>query len=211
LPTANNKALAKRIVAFLLTQDYVSGLFVDDKLGEIPGALPMSSFGYANGSAKTIQPSILVNFRSFATDCGLGDVLCAATVADTNLMQGQGMHGSFSRADTANFMAAVGPSFKANFKDLAPSSNADVGATIAQLLGLKVDTNGKLTGRVLTEALKNGADVAFKAETLRSKPGAGGLETILNMQTVGATRYFDAAGFPGRTVGLNVGLNPGPR
>jgi hypothetical protein len=36
----------------------------------------------------------------------------------------------------------------------------------------------------------------------RSKPGLSGLETILVGQRVGQTRYFDAAGFPGRTVGM---------
>jgi len=35
-----------------------------------------------------------------------------------------------------------------------------------------------------------------------SPPGDGDLRTIVNMQFVGKTRYFDAAGFPGRTVGL---------
>jgi hypothetical protein len=31
-----------------------------------------------------------------------------------------------------------------------------------------------------------------------------GLRTIVNMQFVGQTRYFDAAGFSGRTNGLKV-------
>jgi hypothetical protein len=37
---------------------------------------------------------------------------------------------------------------------------------------------------------------------LRSR--TNGLRTIVNMQFVGMTRYFDAAGFAGRTVGLKV-------
>ena len=36
-----------------------------------------------------------------------------------------------------NFMAAVGPSFKGGFVDGAPVSNADIGKTIAHVLGLK--------------------------------------------------------------------------
>jgi hypothetical protein len=40
------------------------------------------------------------------------------------------------------------------------------------------------------------------ARTARSKSGAGGLRTTLVWQRVGATRYYDVAGFPGRTVGL---------
>ena len=48
------------------------------------------------------------------------------------------MHGSFSRADTWNFMAMQGPDFKSHFVDPAPASNADVGRTIAHLLRLDV-------------------------------------------------------------------------
>jgi hypothetical protein len=39
---------------------------------------------------------------------------------------------------------------------------------------------------------------------MRSKTGPGGLRTVLNFQTVGATKYIDAAGFAGRTVGLSA-------
>ena len=35
-------------------------------------------------------------------------------------------------------------------------------------------------------------------------PAAGGLVTVLDYQLVGDTRYFDAAGFAGRTFGLSV-------
>jgi len=34
--------------------------------------------------------------------------------------------------------------------------------------------------------------------------------TVVNMQTVGTTHYFDAAGFPGRTVGLTTTGQPNP-
>jgi len=49
-------------------QDYVSGVFVNDKLGKIPGALSMSDVGLMGG-ARTPQPAIFVNFRSFSTGC----------------------------------------------------------------------------------------------------------------------------------------------
>ena len=82
---------------------------------------------------------------------------CSVQVADTVLRQGQGMHGSFSRGDTMNFMAAIGPDFKAGYVDALPVSNADVGATAARLLGLTQKPNGNLVGRVMTEAMPNGA------------------------------------------------------
>jgi arylsulfatase A-like enzyme len=195
-----DRAMAARVVAALLKQDYVSGLFVDDSLGRVPGALPLSSINL-KGSALTPVPAIAVNFRTFTTGCDQ-PLLCVVEIADTGLQQGQGMHGSFSRADTMNFMAAIGPDFKAGFVDAAPVSNADIGLTMARILGLRVPARGKLVGRVLTEAMPGGAVARHVTRTMRSDPSETGLRTVLQYQVVGSTRYFDAAGFPGRTVGL---------
>ena len=200
LPGKNRK-LAARVVQALLEQDYVSGIFVDASLGRYQGALPMSAINLS-GSARPPHPAIVVNFKSFATGCDQ-PVLCAAEVADTGLQQGQGMHGSFSRADTMNFMAAIGPSFKAGFVDNAPTSNADVGKTIAHVLKLRIKAKGRLIGRVLREAMPGGSMPKKLTHTVRSPAAGNGLRTVLKYQSVGATRYFDAAGFPGRTVGLD--------
>jgi hypothetical protein len=40
-------------------------------------------------------------------------------------------------------------------------------------------------------------------KVLKSQPGPGGVQTMVEMQLVGRTRYFDAGGFAGRTVGLS--------
>jgi hypothetical protein len=195
-----DKKLAARVVTALLAEDYVSGLFVDDSLGRFPGTLPLTAINL-KGSAVTPMPAISINFRSFAGDCP-EPLTCTVELADTGLQQGQGMHGSFSRADTMNFMAAIGPDFKTGFADDVPTSNADIGKTLAQILGLKIKAKGKLVGRVLNETMPGGQTPRYVAKTLRSAPAPGGLVTVLNYQLVGDTRYFDAAGFPGRTVGL---------
>jgi hypothetical protein len=196
----HDKALAGRLVAMLLRQDYVSGLFVDDALGRFAGALPLSAVAL-HGRAVTPHPAIVVNFRSFGTGCA--DVaMCSAVVADTGLQQGQGMHGSFSRGETMNFMAATGPDFKRGFADPVPASNADIGRTIAHLMGLRIAPHGKLLGRVVAEAMPGGKLPAFVRKRRASAPAVGGLRTRLDYQAVGSVRYFDAAGFPGRTVGL---------
>jgi len=119
-----HKNLAAQVVAALLVQDYVSGLFVDDSLGQYPGTLPLSAINL-KGSAVTPMPAIAVNFRTFSTGCEQ-PVTCAVELADTGLQQGQGMHGSFSRADTMNFMAAIGPDFKTGFIT-APGSHLQKG------------------------------------------------------------------------------------
>ena len=206
LPGPDAKALAQRIVAFLTTQDYVGALFVRDDLGPIPGALPLSAVGLT-GAARTPTPAITISFRSFSTGCDLPEV-CGAEVADTDLRQGQGIHGTLSRQDTHNFMAAIGPDFKTGFVDPAPVSNADLAITLAKVLGIELKAKGKAAGRVLGEALvADGKPRKFKARTRVSKPADNGFVTRLDYQTVGKTPYYDAAGAPDRT----LGLDPGPR
>ena len=200
---ARDGALLRRIVALLAAQDYTSGLFVDDDYGAVPGTLPLSAVGLL-GAARTPRPAIAVNFTSFALGCA-DPTLCAAEFADTPLQQGQGMHGSFSRADTANAMGADGPDFRRGFIDPAPASNADLGATIAHVLGLRLNGGGALRGRVLGEALGVGAERPGADASLhetRSAPGTMGEVTVLRWQTLGTTRYFDAAGYVGRSVGI---------
>ncbi|MBR1223644.1 MULTISPECIES: alkaline phosphatase family protein [unclassified Bradyrhizobium] len=202
LPQDNAKTMVRQVVKALLAQDYTSGVFVRDDLGPIPGTLPLSRVGL-KGGARTPTPAIVVNFRSETTGCDQ-PLFCSVTVSDTTLLQGQGHHGSFSRADTGNFMAAIGPAFKTGFNDTAPVSNADIAPTLEKILGVTLPPVGKLRGRALTEALLGGKPARPWRQDIVSKRGDNGLRTIVNMQFVGSTRYFDAAGFPGRTVGLKV-------
>ncbi len=198
-----DKKLADRTVKALFEQDYISGIFVDDRFGAFSGTLPMSQIAL-KGKAVPPTPTIVVNFRSYTTGCD-EPTNCSVEIADTVLRQGQGMHGSFGRGDTMNFTAAIGPDFKAGYADALPVSNADVGMTIAQLMGLHPTNQGGLTGRVMSEALPNGIIPKAASGTIVSKPAANGLRTVLNFQRVLTQRYFDAAGFPGRTVGLDAG------
>jgi len=209
-PGPNGTATARTIYAKLVGAPYVGALFVNDALlaanpAAFAGALPMSKINLI-GSSTVPQPAIVVGFRSFlAKGCTLPQaLLCTAEIADTPLHTGQGMHGSFSRADTRNFMAAIGPDFRKGFVDPAPVSNADIAPTIAHILGISLSGPGSLTGRPATEALAGGAPVKATSGTLQAIPAAGGLRTVLEYQQVGNVRYFDAAGVPGRTVGLKA-------
>src|SRR5437016_10131605 len=75
-----DKKLAERTVKALLEQDYVSGIFVEDDLGRIPGSLPLSQLGL-RGKAVTPHPAIVVNFRSYTTGCD-EPTNCSVEVAD---------------------------------------------------------------------------------------------------------------------------------
>jgi hypothetical protein len=52
--------------------------------------------------------------------------------------------------------------------------------------------------------MPNGATPKAVSDSIKSPPSANGLRTVLSFQRVGSQRYFDAAGFPGRTVGLDA-------
>jgi hypothetical protein len=61
---------------------------------------------------------------------------------------------------------------------------------------------------VLAEVLPNGPLPDVSSRVVTSEPAPNGLVTVIDMQLVGNTRYFDAAGFPGRTVGLSTTALP---
>jgi Type I phosphodiesterase / nucleotide pyrophosphatase len=190
--------LARRLVEFLSTLDYVGALFADDRYGRLPGALRLSDIALQGGS-KLPRPAIVVSFKTFAL--GLAEAASedplqnAVQIADTALQQGQGMHGSFGRDNTFNFMAAIGPDFKAHFRDALPASNADIMPTVLRVLGWQSRAHGALTGRVLDEALQDGAaPAAFSRRCLAlSKPAADGRRTALEYQIYRGRLYPDQA------------------
>jgi Type I phosphodiesterase / nucleotide pyrophosphatase len=191
----HDPALVRRIVGVLAQQDYTGGIFVDDAYGRVPGALPLSAI-HLKGSAALPTPAVVLNFRSFPTDPA-NRLLTMVEIADTGLQQGQGMHGSFSRADTFNFMAAIGPDFKQGFVDHAPVSNADLAVTFADILGFDLSGKGPLSGRVLEEALARGHAAPPVAHHVRVSPRIPGskLRTVLLFQTLDKHVYADEACF----------------
>jgi arylsulfatase A-like enzyme len=64
---------------------------------------------------------------------------------------GQGMHGCLSPWDMHNTCVAVGPDFARGMKDSVPSGNIDIAPTILWILG--IEPGGKMSGRVLSEAM----------------------------------------------------------
>jgi arylsulfatase A-like enzyme len=190
----HNPELVKRIVAFLARQDYVGGLFVDDAYGNVPGALPSSSIRLI-GSSLTPTPTIAVAFKTFSTDPQQPN-MTGVQITDYALQHGQGMHGSFGRANTLNFMAAIGPDFKKGFVDKAPISNADIAPTFAQIFGFEIASKGVLKGRILREALSGGPSSApAMRKTAISRSAANGKRTILIYQQSGKQVYFDETCF----------------
>jgi len=189
-----DQGLVKRIVSFLARQDYVGGIFVNDEYKNVAGSLPSSAIRLI-GSSLTPTPTIAVTFKTFSTD-PKEPIMSEVEIADYVLQHGQGMHGSFGRGNTFNFMAAIGPDFKKEFIDQAPISNADIAPTFAQILGLDIASKGELKGCVLREALAGGPpSVSFERRTAISESAANGKRTILMYQQVAKQVYFDEACF----------------
>jgi hypothetical protein len=77
--------------------------------------------------------------------------------------------------------------------------------TVAAILKLEIPHKGNLLGRVLKEAILNGPATVQSADTKKaSTPAKNGMQTVVLLQKVGDTSYFDAAGFPGWSVGLET-------
>jgi arylsulfatase A-like enzyme len=193
------RTLASRVAGVIMAQDYAAGIFVDDALGSVAGTLPMSAIRLV-GRAATPRPSLVVTLRTYSTGCQV-ETNCSVMVSNT-AQPGQGHHGGFGRAETFNFMAAVGPSFKKGFVDAMPAGNVDVHPTMARILRLRSEPRGTLRGRVLEEALLDGRTRRVAVKTMQSKPGPDGFRTVLRYQEVAGVRYLDAAGVPGRIVGV---------
>ena len=196
-------AQARALLSVLAGLDYVGALFVDDRYGPLPGALPLTSIGL-QGSSRLPRPAVVVGFKTFTLDArqtGIADPLQnAVQIADTPLQQGQGMHGSLGRDNTFNFMAAIGPDFKPHYRDPLPVSNADIAPTLLTLLGLTARAHGSLLGRPLREAVQGAAAPAAPvppAERCRalSEPAADGRRTILDYQRYEGRLYLDQAAY----------------
>jgi arylsulfatase A-like enzyme len=202
---STDRDLVHRIVRFLVTQDYIGGIFMHDRFGEIAGALPMSAVGLTGG-ATLPKPAVMVNFKTFSTDPANPTMTgVMISVGGSQAYQhGQGHHGSLSRANTFNNMAALGPDFKRGFVARAPVSNADIQPTIAHLLGMKMPSHGAFRGRVLMEALVGRPEnVRYEARIARSRPAQLGQATVLVYQQAGEQLYFAEACFTSQT-----GANP---
>ena len=196
---SGDPVLAQKVIDFLSKQDYIDGIFADDRFGKIAGALSLKDINL-QGSALTPIPAIVINFKTFINpNCPNADkTTCYVEIADSGLQQGQGMHGSFSRGDTYNNMAAIGPDFKSSFVDNLPVSNADVATTLANVLNLNIPSVGSLDGRVITESLvSSGINATAVTPVISgvttSTPAANGYQTVLNYQDLNGTRYFDTA------------------
>ena len=186
----------------LLGQDYVSGLFVEDALGNIPGTLPLSAINFkgsavTSGSGHRHQFPIFCRRLRRAVDVRRDGCRSHATARARHAWK-------FQPRRYEKFHGCHRPGLPGQVYRSGTGEQRQRRDDACTSLGLKLSKKGDLIGRVLTESLKAGnrQPPQVKQLTRISEPAKSGLQTVLLVQVVGNSMYFDAAGFPGRTVGL---------
>jgi hypothetical protein len=204
----NRQEVARRgryIVEHLFLQDYVSGVFVnEERMGRVPGALPLKLLGATPHPDDEPLPDIVVNFVSSVMQCG-HPTICALSIADTPVQEGQDIAEGFSRAETSAFMAARGPDFREAFSSRTPASPADMMRTIGGLMGVTARGSSKIGARELTEVLRGSEgmrDPRVHTRVVSSKESSAGQIVEVHLLSVNGVDYLEAAGAPGRTVGV---------
>ena len=158
----------KAAVTSLQSRLQFGAIFVSDRLGDIPGTLPMSLIKTESG-ANGRAPDIIV---SFAYDENVA-VAGKSGVSYASSINRRGDHGSFSPTDTHISLMARGPDFKSGLHDPLPTANVDIAPTVAHILKFSMPD---AQGRVLEEALQGGPPVGEYAvlnKTHRSSTRTG--------------------------------------
>ena len=113
---------------------------------------------------------------------------------------GEGTHGSLGKYEMHAFCTAIGPDFRHAWVDDAPTSNLDVGRTIATLLRLPSATPGvgqpPAYGRAMTEAFEGGSAPGSPRHTSVSVqlnlPSRRVISTI-EVEQIGTEKYLSGS------------------
>lgn len=179
----HDSATTARLVEWLQQTDFAGVIFAR---GTNEGAFPLSRvhLDSANG------PDVVMAFRwnDHRNAAGVPGMIAANGKGEA-----EGTHGTLSPFDLHNVLIAAGPDFRHAYADETPSSNLDVAPTILHLLGNSAPD--RLDGRVLTEALVDGAkptksQPAKTVAVSRTLKG-GRWRQYLRISHVGDSDYLD--------------------
>jgi predicted AlkP superfamily pyrophosphatase or phosphodiesterase len=178
----HDTAITRRLVEFLQQTDFAGVIFTREP---IEGTFPLAQAKIDNPSAA----DVVMAFR--ATDDKNQFGAPGMIDADWQRAAGKGTHATLSRFDMHNTLIAAGPDFKKGITSDTPSGNVDITPTILAILGIKSPST--MDGRVLCEAMKDGASPKSETETPEaSKKFSGGTwRQHLVISRVGDTVYLD--------------------
>lgn len=145
--------ITRRLVTWLQQRDFAGPIFSRERM---EGTFPLTDVHLD----KEGGPEVIMAFRwkdqanKFGTR-GLIDAEARAV--------GHGTHATLSPFDVHNTLIAAGPDFRAGYKSELASGNIDVAATILHIF--RTTPPQPLDGRILSEAMTDGAKAPAKSET----------------------------------------------
>jgi arylsulfatase A-like enzyme len=160
---SGDRALVERVVRFLQELPQVGAIFVNSKLGPIPGTLALRDILLETPTgART--PTLAIDFWSdpHASIQGVRGIGYHNKPSPAGL---RGDHGALAPQDIDIPGLAIGPDFREGFANELPTANVDFAPTIAHLLGLDPAFIAGADGRVLFEALKPGGHTRGRPES----------------------------------------------
>ena len=185
---------ADRLAAWLMSQPWCGPVVASEAVGPIEGALPAGVVGSEGPRAPDLAVSL--SWTSEENEAGVpGHAYCAGAAP------GLGMHGSMSVHEMRCTLVAAGPGFRRAMVSDLPSGNVDVAPTVLRLLGLETPPSSE--GRVLTEAMSGGVQVASQSSETREHTAArtlpcGGYSQRISVSRVGKTAYVNYGATPAR-------------
>jgi hypothetical protein len=180
-----DSGVVDRLASWLAEQPWAGALVGGHPDARALGLLPGDVAGIAGPRAPDIAMSLRWDSDPGAN--GFAGRSCA-----TGGVPGQGTHGSGSPHDLRSVLIAAGPSFRSGVASDLPSGSVDLAPTILALLGLA--TEAPFDGRVLAEALRNGAPPWPPPRTsgervVERRSGTGRFLQRLSLEQVGTTTY----------------------
>jgi arylsulfatase A-like enzyme len=184
VPSHDPKLVAK-LVTTLQERRVYGPVFVRALYGAVPGTLPLARIGMeGEQSVSPPMPDVVVSFDW--DDAAVSAAAPGTPGSEHSSPQAyRGMHGSFSPRDVHNTLIAVGPDFRAGYRDELPSSSLDVARTVAELLHFALPN---AEGRVLDEALAGRTALRYKVESFKEHAGPVALRRVCHADDLDCKR-----------------------
>jgi len=183
---SHDAKLVQALVSALQERTAYGAIFAHSRYA-LAGTLPLAAI-HAQHTDSAAIPDLIVSF-AWSENALVGGISGLPGSEYASAQRYRGMHGAFSPRDVHNTLIAAGPHFKVGFTDDLPSGNVDVAPTVAALLGFQFAAPD---GRVLSEALRDGAD-RYEVTTSERRADPVELHRTCNADDPGCTHRGRAA------------------